>query len=84
MLWYFQFIITGILITNVQVSTCHHFLKLAKRRFYAIGDAAQCEGKVDLIATGFGEAPTAINQAIKYIYPDRDNRVVHSTSLIKD
>lgn len=51
---------------------------------YAIGDAAEYEGKVDLIATGFGEAPTAVNQAIKYIYPDRDNRVVHSTSLIKD
>ncbi|MGE9834001.1 NAD(P)/FAD-dependent oxidoreductase [Streptococcus orisratti] len=51
---------------------------------YAIGDAAEYEGKVDLIATGFGEAPTAINQAIKYIYPDRDNRAVHSTSLIQD
>ena len=51
---------------------------------YAIGDAADYEGKVDLIATGFGEAPTAINQAIKYIYPERDNRVVHSTSLIQD
>lgn len=50
---------------------------------YAIGDAADYEGKVALIASGFGEAPTAINQAIKYIYPDRDNRVVHSTSLIK-
>ncbi|WP_373761064.1 NAD(P)/FAD-dependent oxidoreductase [Streptococcus ferus] len=51
---------------------------------YAIGDAADYEGKVDLIATGFGEAPIAVNQAIKYIYPDRDNRVVHSTSLIQD
>ena len=51
---------------------------------YAIGDATDYEGKVALIASGFGEAPTAINQAIKYIYPDRDNRVVHSTSLIKD
>ena len=40
------------------------------------------DGKVDLIATGFGEAPTAVNQAINYIYPDRDNRLVHSTSLI--
>lgn len=50
---------------------------------YAIGDAAKYAGKVDLIATGFGEAPTAVNQAIHYIYPDRDNRVVHSTSLIK-
>ena len=50
---------------------------------FAIGDAAEYEGKIDLIATGFGEAPTAVNQAIKYIYPERDNRVVHSTSLIK-
>ncbi|MGT2932546.1 NAD(P)/FAD-dependent oxidoreductase [Streptococcus catagoni] len=49
---------------------------------FAIGDAAEYEGKVDLIATGFGEAPIAVNQAIKYIYPDRDNRIVHSTSLI--
>ncbi|MFI3887302.1 NAD(P)/FAD-dependent oxidoreductase [Streptococcus parauberis] len=49
---------------------------------YAIGDAADYPGKVDLIATGFGEAPTAVNQAINYIYPDRDNRIVHSTSLI--
>lgn len=51
---------------------------------YAIGDAADYDGKVDLIATGFGEAPTAINHAIQTIYPDRDNRAVHSTSLIKD
>ncbi|HEL1268198.1 TPA: NAD(P)/FAD-dependent oxidoreductase, partial [Streptococcus equi subsp. zooepidemicus] len=41
---------------------------------FAIGDAAAYEGRVDLIATGFGEAPIAVNQAIKYIYPDRDNR----------
>lgn len=49
---------------------------------FAIGDAAAYEGRVDLIATGFGEAPIAVNQAIKYIYPDRDNRPVHSTALI--
>lgn len=49
---------------------------------FAIGDAAAYEGRVDLIATGFGEAPIAVNQAIKYIYPDRDNRPVHSTVLI--
>lgn len=48
----------------------------------AIGDAAAYDGRVDLIATGFGEAPIAVNQAIKYIYPDRDNRPVHSTALI--
>ncbi|MFC6995214.1 NAD(P)/FAD-dependent oxidoreductase [Streptococcus loxodontisalivarius] len=51
---------------------------------YAVGDAADYDGKVDLIATGFGEAPTAVNQAINYIYPDSDNRAVHSTSLIDE
>lgn len=50
---------------------------------YAVGDAADYLGKVDLIATGFGEAPTAVNQAIAHIYPEKDNRPVHSTSLIK-
>ena len=50
---------------------------------YAIGDAAEYDGKVDLIATGFGEAPIAVNQAINYSYPERDNRLIHSTSLLK-
>ncbi len=59
-------------------------LKTSMDGVYAIGDAAAYLGKADLIATGFGEAPTAVNEAIKYIYPDRDNRIVHSTSLIKD
>lgn len=51
---------------------------------YAIGDAAEYEGKIDLIAVGMGEAPIAINQAIQYINPDGKNRPVHSTSLIED
>ena len=51
---------------------------------YAIGDAAEYEGKIDLIAVGMGEAPIAINQAIQYIDPDGKNRPVHSTSLIEE
>ena len=51
---------------------------------YAIGDAAEYEGKIDLIAVGMGEAPIAINQAIQYIDPDCKNRPVHSTSLIEE
>lgn len=51
---------------------------------FAIGDAADYEGKVELIATGFGEAPIAVNEAITYAYPDKNNRPVHSTSLIND
>ncbi|MCS4487707.1 NAD(P)/FAD-dependent oxidoreductase [Streptococcus sciuri] len=66
--------------SNVLVNS---LLETSQAGVYAIGDAADYEGKIDLIATGFGEAPIAVNQAIKYIYPDRDMRVVHSTSLIK-
>lgn len=62
----------------------NHFYQTNQEGVFAIGDAADYEGKVDLIATGFGEAPIAVNQAINYIYPERDNRIVHSTSLIED
>lgn len=51
---------------------------------YAIGGAAEYDGKIDLIAVGMGEAPIAINQAIQYIEPDGKNRPVHSTSLIEE
>ena len=48
---------------------------------YAIGDCCYYEGKIDLIATGLGEAPTAVNNAINYIYPEQKVQPKHSTSL---
>lgn len=48
---------------------------------YAAGDCCYYEGKIDLIATGLGEAPTAVNNAINYIYPDQKVQPKHSTSL---
>lgn len=36
---------------------------------YACGDIVTYEGKLDLIATGFGEAPIAVNQAKHYLDP---------------
>ncbi|MBP2623053.1 NAD(P)/FAD-dependent oxidoreductase [Streptococcus oricebi] len=48
---------------------------------YAIGDCCTYEGKIDLIATGLGEAPTAVNHAINQIYPDKKVQPKHSTSL---
>jgi thioredoxin reductase (NADPH) len=47
---------------------------------YAVGDANDYQGKTDLIATGFGEAPTAVNAAIRQIYPERGG-AIHSSSL---
>lgn len=48
---------------------------------YACGDITTYHGKVKLIATGAGEAPTAVNNALHYIDPDARRQPGHSTSL---
>lgn len=48
---------------------------------YAVGDIATYSGKVKVIATGFGEAPTAVNNAMAYINPDQRVQPMHSTSI---
>jgi thioredoxin reductase len=37
---------------------------------YAAGDICEYEGKVRLIATGFGEVATAVNNAVRYLDPN--------------
>ncbi|MBB6453428.1 thioredoxin reductase (NADPH) [Salirhabdus euzebyi] len=48
---------------------------------YAAGDICTYPGKVNLIASGFGEGPTAVNNAKAYIDPDAKVQPKHSTSL---
>lgn len=48
---------------------------------YAAGDINTYPGKVKLIATGFGEGPTAINNAKQYIDPKARIQPKHSTSM---
>lgn len=48
---------------------------------YAAGDICTYDGKVKLIASGFGEAPTAINNAKAYIDPSAKVQPAHSSSL---
>ena len=50
---------------------------------YAAGDISTYEGKVKLIAVGFGEAPTAINNAKSYLDPKSKVQPLHSTSVFK-
>ncbi|MBP1048502.1 NAD(P)/FAD-dependent oxidoreductase [Enterococcus sp. BWM-S5] len=50
---------------------------------YAIGDISMYKGKVKLIATGFGEAPTAVNNALHFTQPDIRTQPMHSTSLFE-
>lgn len=49
---------------------------------YAAGDICTYEGKVKLIASGFGEAPTAISNAKVYIDPSSKVQPIHSTSVM--
>ncbi|WP_079529371.1 NAD(P)/FAD-dependent oxidoreductase [Halobacillus hunanensis] len=49
---------------------------------YAAGDITTYDGKVKLIATGFGEAPTAISQIKHYIDPDARVQPPHSTRVL--
>ncbi|MEO2073886.1 MAG: NAD(P)/FAD-dependent oxidoreductase [Bacillus sp. (in: firmicutes)] len=50
---------------------------------YAAGDICTYDGKVKLIACGFGEAPTAVNNAKTYIDPKAKAQPLHSSSMFK-
>ncbi|GMA52677.1 hypothetical protein GCM10025857_66630 [Alicyclobacillus contaminans] len=58
-------------------------MKSSKDGVYCCGDITQYDGKVDLIATGFGEAPTAVNNALHYIDPKNRTQPMHSSSLFQ-
>ncbi len=48
---------------------------------YAAGDICTYDGKVKLIVAGFGEGPTAVNNAKAYIDPKARLQPMHSTSM---
>ncbi|MFT4412962.1 ferredoxin--NADP reductase 2 [Fredinandcohnia humi] len=48
---------------------------------YSAGDICTYDGKVKLIASGFGEAPTAVNNAKAYIDPKAKTQPMHSSSM---
>ena len=48
---------------------------------YACGDVTTYAGKLKLIASGFAEAATAVNQAVHHIYPEKKVNPGHSSNL---
>ncbi|TWI52916.1 NAD(P)/FAD-dependent oxidoreductase [Halalkalibacter nanhaiisediminis] len=56
-------------------------METSRKGIYAAGDICTYNGKVKLIATGFGEAPTAVNNAKAYIDPNAKLFPGHSTSM---
>ncbi len=48
---------------------------------FAAGDICTYEGKINLIAAGFGEAPTAVSNAKAYLDPAAKVQPMHSSSM---
>lgn len=55
-------------------------MRTARERVYAAGDVAQYPGKVKLIATGFGEAATAVNNIAVALNPEAHLFPGHSSN----
>jgi len=49
----------------------HSLMETGRPGIYAAGDITSYPGKLKLIATGSAKAPTAVNQAVHWIYPDK-------------
>jgi thioredoxin reductase (NADPH) len=55
-------------------------MKTSMDAVWAAGDITSFDGKLKLIATGFGEAATAVAQAVRHIRPDEQLQPGYSTN----
>ena len=56
-------------------------METGRAGIYAAGDVTTYPGKLKLIATGFGEAAAAVNQAVHWIYPTKKVDPGHSSNM---
>lgn len=70
----------GLTIENEEI-VVNSQMETGRRGIWAAGDITRYPGKLKLIATGFAEACTAVNQAVHWIYPDRKVNPGHSSNL---
>ncbi len=64
--------------SSIEVSLAS--METNRQGFYAVGDVATYDGKVKLIATGFGEVGIAIARIRSYLHPDLKG-LPHSTNV---
>ncbi len=56
-------------------------METSRPGIYAAGDVVTYPGKLKLIATGFGDAATAVNQAVHWVYPEKKVNPGHSSNM---
>ena len=59
----------------------NQLMETGREGVWAAGDVTTYPGKLKLIACGFGEAATAVNQAVHWIYPERKVAPGHSSNM---
>ena len=59
----------------------NQLMETGRTGVWAAGDVTTYPGKLKLIACGFGEAATAVNQAVHWIYPDKKVAPGHSSNM---
>ena len=70
----------GLTIQNDEIQV-NSQMETGRPGIYAAGDVTTYPGKLKLIATGFGEAATAVNQAVHWIYPEKKIAPGHSSNM---
>jgi ferredoxin/flavodoxin---NADP+ reductase len=70
----------GLTIDNDEI-TVNSQMETGRAGIYAAGDVTTYPGKLKLIATGFAEAATAVNQAVHWIYPEKKVAPGHSSNM---
>ena len=59
----------------------HSLMETGRTGIWAAGDITTYPGKLKLIASGFAEAATAVNQAVHWIYPEKKIAPGHSSNM---
>ncbi|HEX6599892.1 MAG TPA: NAD(P)/FAD-dependent oxidoreductase [Gemmatimonadaceae bacterium] len=59
----------------------NQMMETGREGVWAAGDVTTYPGKLKLIACGFGEAATAVNQAVHWIYPEKKVAPGHSSNM---
>lgn len=70
----------GLNLENDEISV-NSQMETGRPGIYSAGDICTYPGKLKLIATGFAEAATAVNQAVHWIYPDKKVAPGHSSNM---
>lgn len=63
---------------EIVVNSC---METGQPGIWAAGDVTTYPGKLKLIASGFGEAATAVNQAVHWLHPEKKVTPGHSSNM---